>query len=79
MGEEQDSAPGIQEPGSEDVWWAVVNVVIPIPPCGRGISLWKQETYEIPRRPDQIGTPRNDGWGGFFSILVKVLATESIE
>jgi len=56
-----------------------VNVVIPIPPCGRGISLWKQETYEIPRRPDQIGTPRNDGRGGFFSILVKVLAMESIE
>ncbi len=46
--------------------------IIPIPPCGRGISLWKprSDRGEIPRRPDQIGTPRNDRLNGSFSILL---------
>jgi hypothetical protein len=49
-----------------------VDVVIPSPPCGRGISLRKprSDRGEIPRRPDQIGTPRNDRLDGFFSILL---------
>ena len=42
----------------------------------RGISLWKprSDQGEIPRRPDQIGTPRNDGLDGSFSILLNLTA-----
>jgi hypothetical protein len=43
---------------------------------GRGISLRVFSTQcEIPRRPDQIGTPRNDRPNGFFRSLFSPAAT----
>ena len=45
----------------------------------RGISLWKprSDRGEIPRRPDLIGTPRNDRRGRFPSILLTALQPNS--